>query len=326
MSRKTKFASILESAQAASMDDDSSSATADGSYQRIQNIPLVRIHRNPAQHRKYFDPDEQRKLRNSITKNGFRGAILLRPLPESLRDTATSEQDLELVYGESRFRAVEGLGMETIPAIIEDLTDEQVHRLRLDENLVRKDLNPIEEMEGLLEVASDELKITADKILSLLDEVDNASKRGYDMTGVNARHAEELQEVLDYYNKGTISGFRSKYRKLQRLPDDIKRAVQKDISWSKAVEIAPIKDPEVRKEVLTWATESDATQAEIRKKRKEIKEQAKSKGAKSRSIEKIIDRANAVLKNISNADALKNAEKRKQMEHYLSEIEKLMEG
>ena len=88
---------------------------------RIQNIELSRIYVNPSQIRRYFDPDEQEKLKNTIQQNGFKGSILLRPLPTALKTSSNQKADFELIYGESRFRAVGELGHETFPAIIQDL-------------------------------------------------------------------------------------------------------------------------------------------------------------------------------------------------------------
>ncbi|MEL7006523.1 MAG: hypothetical protein AAFN93_27940 [Bacteroidota bacterium] len=67
MSRKSKFAGMFN---AAHQINDFSEASA-ASTEDIQNIEISRIYVNPGQSRKYFDPDEQEKLRNSIQKNAF---------------------------------------------------------------------------------------------------------------------------------------------------------------------------------------------------------------------------------------------------------------
>ncbi len=270
MSRKSKLSGLMQAAQEV-RSEDSSTNGQDSSVDRIQNIALDRIYVNPAQHRKYFAPEEQQKLQSAIRQNGFQGAVLLRHLPDNLRESVDGSFDFELVFGESRTRAVRALGWSSIPSVVKELTDEKVHRIRLDENLVRKDLNPLEEMDGLLEVAADELEISSTAVLSLLDEVENATRRNIELKGDVALQSEKLQGVLDYYKKGSLSGFRTKYRKLQKLPDDIKSAVRKSLDWSKAVEIQPIKDPEERKKVLKWAIEKNPSIKEIRQKRRDLK-------------------------------------------------------
>ena len=100
-------------------------------------------------------------------------------------------------------RAVRELGHETIPAIIQELTDSETRRVRLDENLIRKDLNPLEEVEGLLEVAADELEISTQKIITLLDEIANAASRKKQLKSDIAIQAEKLQSDMKIYIKGS---------------------------------------------------------------------------------------------------------------------------
>ena len=61
----------------------------------------------------------------------------------------------ELIAGERRFRAATRLGWSVIPAVIRDVSDEQLLSLALVENLQREDLNPIEEAEGYRQLISD---------------------------------------------------------------------------------------------------------------------------------------------------------------------------
>ena len=58
----------------------------------------------------------------------------------------------DLVAGERRLRAVQQLGLETVPCDVRDLSDGEVAALQLAENLMRKDLNPIEEAKGFRDV------------------------------------------------------------------------------------------------------------------------------------------------------------------------------
>ncbi len=322
MSTKSKLAGMMNAAKSASKENSDNLGSRGGQIHRIRNIEVSKIYANPEQHRKYFDPDAQQKLKNAIEKNGFKGAILLRPLPENLSDQANKEHEYELVYGESRLRAVIALSWDIIPATIEDLSDEEVHRIRLDENLVRKDLNPIEEMEGLLEVAADELKVSKQQVLSLLDEVDNALKRNKKVTGDIARQSKQFTSVLDYYNKGSLSGFRTKYRKIQRLPDDIKKAVTESLDWSKAVEIAPIKDPNERSKVLSWAIANNPSIVQIRQKRKEIKAKAANGNHQGTGTE-VKERLYKSLKRVKNSDVWENPEKVQKLKKLTAEFESI---
>ena len=323
MSRSSKLADMMQAAEATA--GASAKESGERTVGRIQNISLSRIYINPAQHRKYFDPEEQQKLRNSIEQNGFHGSILLRPLPDSLRTSADTECEYELVYGESRTRAVQSLEWESIPAVVRDLSDREVHRIRLDENLVRKDLNPLEEMDGLLEVAADELAMSKTEVLSLLDEIENSARRHIELKGDVTLQSEKLQAVLDYYNKGSLSGFRTKYRKLQRLPDDIKAAVSKSLEWSKAAEISPIKDEKERRKVLKWAIENNPSIKDIRQKRREIKSNQKKKGSKAQGESGLKKKFYEGLASVSESEVWENPKKQKRIQKLIEEVEAIFE-
>lgn len=324
MNRKSKLSGLMQAAQEVRSEDNSGDGQA-SSVDRIQNIALDRIYVNPAQHRKYFAPEEQQKLQIAIRQNGFQGAVLLRHLPDTLRESTGGDFDFELVFGESRTRAVEALGWSSIPSVVKDLTDEQVHRIRLDENLVRKDLNPLEEMDGLLEVAADELGIPPAAVLSLLDEVENAIRRNIELKGDVALQSEKLQNVLDYYKRGSLSGFRTKYRKLQKLPDDIKSAVRKSLDWSKAVEIKPIKDPDERKKVLKWAIEQNPSIKEIRQKRRDIKSASNKGGRSSGESNALKEKFYQQVTKASSSEIWDDPKQQKQLQRLIADFESIFD-
>ncbi len=103
----------------------------------LREIPVQAIHPDPRQPRKDFDEDGLWELRTSIFKNG-----LLQPISVT--------QNLEgyvIIAGERRWRAVQMLEWETIPAIIisfQENRTEKAKALQLVENVHRIDLNPLE--------------------------------------------------------------------------------------------------------------------------------------------------------------------------------------
>ncbi|MCL7926601.1 MAG: ParB/RepB/Spo0J family partition protein [marine benthic group bacterium] len=103
--------------------------------QPIHEIALKRIAANPFQPRREFDPEALAELEASIRENGLLQPLVVRPTAEGY----------ELVAGERRLRALTGLGRETAPVLVRDLTDEQMLLLALVENLQREELNAIEE-------------------------------------------------------------------------------------------------------------------------------------------------------------------------------------
>ena len=94
------------------------------------------IQTNPYQPRKEFDVEKLKELAQSIKENGLIQPIIVRKSPII---------GFELLAGERRFRASKIAGLELVPAIIKELTDQEMMRQAIIENLQREDLNPIEE-------------------------------------------------------------------------------------------------------------------------------------------------------------------------------------
>lgn len=107
---------------------------------KILSLPVGAIKPNPRQPRRQFDPEELRELGESIRLYG-----ILQPL--TVRKTGPTT--FELVAGERRLRAAVLAGMEVVPCILLNVDAEQSGLLALVENLQRKDLDFIEEAEGL---------------------------------------------------------------------------------------------------------------------------------------------------------------------------------
>jgi ParB/RepB/Spo0J family partition protein len=102
-------------------------------------LPVSAISTTGLNPRKRFDPDEMKSLVESIRASGILQPLLVRPAGE----------EYELVIGERRLRAAKELGLETVPAVIREMTDEQVLVAMLTENLQREDLTPIEQAEAI---------------------------------------------------------------------------------------------------------------------------------------------------------------------------------
>jgi ParB family chromosome partitioning protein len=99
-------------------------------------IPVGDIEKNPFQTRINFDEKALAELAESITANGVVQPILVRPL---------ADNKFQLIAGERRWLASKKAGKETIPAIVRQVSDEQVMEITIVENLQRSDLNPIEQ-------------------------------------------------------------------------------------------------------------------------------------------------------------------------------------
>lgn len=112
--------------------------------QNVVNIPVDSIRANPSQPRRVFAQEALQEMVQSIKTHGVLQPLLLRRVGEGY----------ELVTGERRLRAARQAGLESVPAIVKDVSDQDALALALIENLQREDLNAIEQAEGYQRLAS----------------------------------------------------------------------------------------------------------------------------------------------------------------------------
>ena len=109
-------------------------------------LPLEKVQTNPNQPRRIFDPSHLEELAASIRTYG-----VLQPI--SVRFVAGYQY--ELIAGERRLRASHLAGLETIPAVIVNVSEQDSAVLALVENLQRQNLHYLEEAEGFLHLIND---------------------------------------------------------------------------------------------------------------------------------------------------------------------------
>jgi ParB family transcriptional regulator, chromosome partitioning protein len=104
----------------------------------VQELPIDSIIPNPRQPRKSFDDNGLRELSKSLKRSGLLQPVVVR----------RHGQQFEIVVGERRWRAAKLAGLSHIPAVVREATDAETLELALVENLLREDLNPMEEAEA----------------------------------------------------------------------------------------------------------------------------------------------------------------------------------
>ena len=102
----------------------------------LRELPVSLIKPNPSQPRTNFDEEALAALAASIEASGVVQPLLVRPLPDG---------SYELVAGERRWRAAQQAGVEKVPAVVRDQAEAERLQAALIENMVREDLNPVEE-------------------------------------------------------------------------------------------------------------------------------------------------------------------------------------
>ena len=99
-------------------------------------ISITDIQKNPYQPRKEFDREKLHELAQSIKENGVIQPIIVRQSPVI---------GYEILAGERRYRASLLAGLTSIPAVVKQLSDQEMMVQSIIENLQRENLNPIEE-------------------------------------------------------------------------------------------------------------------------------------------------------------------------------------
>ena len=169
-------------------------------YDTVVKLALDRLIASPGQPRKHFDETELRELADSITEHG-----VIQPIIAANSGDGT----YFIIAGERRTRAARLAGLEEIPAIIREYTDQKRLEVSLIENIQRSDLNPIEEAvayKNLMDfsgLSQEELAARVGKnrstvanslrLLKLPADVQKSLETG----GISAGHARALLSVTD---------------------------------------------------------------------------------------------------------------------------------
>jgi ParB family transcriptional regulator, chromosome partitioning protein len=119
---------------------------ADAAAGELLELPVALIKPNPGQPRTRFDEDALAALAESIEATGIVQPLLVRPLADG---------SYELVAGERRWRAAQKAGLEKVPAVVRDQAEPERLQAALIENMVREDLNPVEEAKACAALVED---------------------------------------------------------------------------------------------------------------------------------------------------------------------------
>ncbi|MGJ7913699.1 ParB/RepB/Spo0J family partition protein [Neobacillus sp. LXY-1] len=216
-----------------------------GKEEAVQEIKLQELRPNPYQPRKVFQQETIDELKASIIEHGILQPLVVRK----------SIKGYEIVVGERRYRAAKEAGLETIPAVVRTLSEQQMMELAVLENLQREDLNPIEEGQAY-QTLMEKLKLTQEEV---------AKRLGKSRPHV-ANHIRLLSlppKIQEFISEGKISmghgrallGLRQK-AKLSMVVDKIiqeslnVRQLEKWIQQLNENVSRETKKPEVRKDVF----------------------------------------------------------------------------
>ena len=208
---------------------------------KIVEIALDEIKKNPYQPRTYFNEEKLNELKESIEKNGLLQPIIVKK----------AVKGYYIIAGERRYRAFELLGRKEIPAIIKEMTDEEMMVFAVLENLQREDLSALEESESYknlmykMSLTQEELAKKLGKsrpyianslrLLKLPIEIKNKLEQGVISTAhartllsLKTKKAMEEVCVLVVERKMSVRELEEYVAKLLK-PKEVKKAKAKDI-------------------------------------------------------------------------------------------------
>lgn len=197
-------------------------------------VPLDEITPNKGQPRKLFKPDELAELADSIKQNG-----ILQPLLVRKKGTG-----YEIVAGERRYQAAKAAGLTEVPVVIRDISDDDVFKLALIENLQRSDLSPIEEARGYKQLLVDK-GLTQEELAKALSKSRSAITN-------TIRLLDLPEEVQTYVEEGQLSAGHA--RAILAVPQEearirlAQKVIQEKLSVRQTESLAPLFSVSVEQE------------------------------------------------------------------------------
>jgi ParB/RepB/Spo0J family partition protein len=190
----------------------------------VRIVQVDHIEPNPEQPRLVFEPAALDELAASIREHGVLQPILVRPL---------GPNTYQIVAGERRWRASRLAGLETIPALIEDIDDDTALEIAIIENLQREDLTPLDEA-------------------AMYDRM--VHEHGY-----------SIRKLADKLGKD--KGYLENRLRLADAPPEIRELVslRKD-SLSHAYELMKVEDPKKRRRLAEQVARGELTLIKLRDK------------------------------------------------------------
>ena len=190
----------------------------------VRIVPVDHIEPNPEQPRMVFEQAALDELAASIREHGVLQPILVRPL---------GPNTYQIVAGERRWRASRLAGLESIPALIEDIDDDTALEIAIIENLQREDLTPLDEA-------------------AMYDRM--VHEHGY-----------SIRKLADKLGKD--KGYLENRLRLADAPPEIRELVslRKD-SLSHAYELMKVEDPKKRRRLAEQVARGELTLIKLRDK------------------------------------------------------------
>ena len=282
-----------------------------------REISITQIHTtfsfapNKQPYRHFYDQEQITAWANGeIAKNGIRSALWVRPLPNQ-------SNEYELIAGMRRLMAAKLLGFAEVPVRIFDLDDASAYQAMRAENRDREEPTPLEDLDGTLNLLAIRLNRSISEVISLLYRMDNEARgKVANQTMTDSPEADIVREV--FADSGlSWQSFLSSRLRLLKLPVEVLDAIrQSKLQYTKALEVAKVKDLEVRQQILETAIKQKLSTADI-------KVQAKEANTNNRKAPTVASRLDDVYKRIRKSKALADPKNLRTLERLIDQLEKL---
>lgn len=200
--------------------------------EEVEQLDLNELRPNPYQPRKEFDEDALNELAESIKQNGVFQPIIAKK----------TIKGYEIIAGERRVRASKKAGLETIPAIVREFTDEQMIEIALLENLQRENLNPLEEANAYKNML-DKLNLTQEE---LAQKVGKSRSHITNTIGILRLPVEIQNQIADTKISMAHARILSKFESEQEIKKMAKQIIDKGISVRELEKLAENTDKKIK--------------------------------------------------------------------------------
>ena len=310
-----------------SQDQHPNKATEETAFGAEIIIPIAKVHKtfsftpNGKPLRYYYDQEELKEWGETDLKpNGVRTALWVRPRPDK-------RGEYELVAGLRRLTACDLVGITEVPAKVFNWSDEEAYAAAFDENDRRQDFSRLEEVDNILSILCNRLQIEQDELVSLLYRMDNEAKGKTTQNVLGNPEAKVIEAFFVARGQLTWRSFVVTRLPLLKKPPEILEAIRSSqIDYTKAIEIAKVKDPERRETLLKQATQKKLSLTEVKaaiRQATQPEEKAHHPGTQAQQAD-LKKRFRSALRKVDKTDAWNNSQKSQRLEKLLQQIEKLL--
>jgi ParB family transcriptional regulator, chromosome partitioning protein len=255
---------------------------ADDNESRLIILSLDEIIVDNHQPRRHFEKESLQQLARSIRANGVIEPVLVRKL---------SNGSYQLIAGERRWRAARLAGSSEIPAIVSTLARESdVKKFQLIENLMRRDLNPVEEVNAYLDLLAARLadspqgkemlsaglsqrRVKLAEMLRVLAKEQSKSSAQRSLSSKQSALIDKISKVFNEIGHTSWQDFVKRQLQVLSLPAEVLEAlIEGWMSYEEARALSRISDRSLgatrakqeRQRLLAWIKRKEPTLAEIR--------------------------------------------------------------